>query len=39
LTLSAGPDTPLTFERIQQLGMGQPRELRRALNLRAARTD
>jgi hypothetical protein len=39
LTLTAEPGRPVTFEEIQQLGMGQPQQLRQALNLQASHAD
>jgi hypothetical protein len=39
LTLTARPGQPVTFREIMQLGMGQPQQLRRTLNLQATQSD
>lgn len=39
LTLTAEPGQPVTFQQIQQLGMGKPQQLRQALNLQATRSE
>jgi hypothetical protein len=39
LTLTAEPGQPVTFADIRQLGMGEPQQLRQALNLQATRSD
>ena len=39
LTLTAEPSQPVTFQQIQQLGMGEPQQLRQALNLQASRSE